>query len=213
VFRRRWLGSVVFLLLGGAVGLRLGMLGLMGLSFVMLSLVVFALGLLSLVVFALRLLSLVVFTLGLLSLVVLTLGLLSLVVLTLGLLSLVVLTLGLLSLVVFALGLLSLVVFALGLLSLVVFSLGLFAFVVFPGPDLGRIVRVPVIDRVALVLVMPSLFLMGALRACRLDTPTLGRFLLGRRAGVDPSWTVEAEVIIDGRLVDHCTVHIGIVDG
>jgi quaternary ammonium compound-resistance protein SugE len=193
VFRRRWLGSVVFLMLGGAVGLRLVMLGLMGLSFVMLSLVVFTLGLLSLVVFALRLFSLVVFTLGLLSLVVFTLGLLSL--------------------VVFALGLLSLAVFALGLFSLVVFTLGLFAFVVFTGPDLGRIVRVPVIDRVALVLVMPSLFLMGALSACRLDTPTLGRFLLGRRPGVDPSWTVEADVIIDGRLVDHCTVHIGIVDG
>jgi hypothetical protein len=174
VFWRRWLGSVVFLVLRGGVGLSLMMLGLMGLSFVMLSLVVFALGLLSLVVFAL----------------------------------------GLLSLVVFALGLLSLVVFTLGLLSLVVFSLGLFAFVVFTSLDLGRIVRVPVIHRVALVLVMTSLFLMGALRACRLDMPTVcRRFLLGRRAGVDPSRTVEADVIIDGRLVDHCTVHIGIVDG
>jgi len=160
------------------------MLGLMGLSFVMLSLVVFALGLLSLVVFALGLLSLVVFSLGLLSLVV------------------------------FSLGLLSLAVFALGLLSLAVFSLGLYAFVVFTGLDLGHIVRMPVIDRVALVLVMTSLFLMGALRACRVDMPTVcRRFLLGRRSGVDPSRTVEADVIIDGRLVDHCTVHIGIVDG
>ena len=109
---------------------------------------------------------------------------------------------------------LSLVVFALGLLSLAVFSLGLYAFVVFTGLDLGRIVRMPVIDRVALVLVMTSLFLMGALRACRVDMPTVcRRFLLGRRSGVDPSRTVEADVIIDGRLVDHCTVHIGIVDG
>jgi hypothetical protein len=174
VFWRRWLGSVVFLVLRGGVGLSLMMLGLMGLSFVMLSLVVFALGLLSLVVFALGLLSLVVFNLGLLSLVVLNLG----------------------------------------LLRLVVFSLGLFAFVVFTGLDLGRIVRVPVIHRVALVLVMTSLFLMGALRACRVDMPTVcRRFLLGRRSGVDPSRTVEADVIIDGRLVDHCTVHIGIVDG
>jgi hypothetical protein len=164
VFWRRWLGSVVFLVLRGGVGLSLMMLGLMGLSFVMLSLVVFAL--------------------------------------------------GLLSLVVFALGLLSLVVFTLGLLSLVVFSLGLFAFVVFTGLDLGRIVRVPVIHRVALVLVMTSLFLMGALRACRLDMPTVcRRFLLGRRSGVDPCRTVEADMIVDGRLVDHCTVHIGIVDG
>jgi quaternary ammonium compound-resistance protein SugE len=184
VFWRRWLGSVVFLVLGGAVGLTLVMLGLMGLSFVMLNLVVFALGLLSLVVF------------------------------TLGLLSLVVFTLGLLSLVVFALGLLSLVVFALGLLSLVVFTLGRYAFVVFAGLDLGRIARVPVIHRVALVLVMTSLFLMGALRARRLDMPTVcRRFLLGRRSGVDPSLTVEADVIIDGRLADYCTVRIGIVDG
>ena len=142
------------------------------------------------------------------------LGLLSVVVFALGLLSVMVFSLRLLSLMVFALGLLSLMVFTLGLLSLVVFTLGLFAFVVFTGPDLGRIVRVPVIHRVALVLVMTSLFLMGALRACRLDMPTVRRrFLLGRRSGVDPSRTVEADVIIDGRLVDHCTVHIGIVDG
>jgi hypothetical protein len=130
VFCRRWLGSVVFLVLGSAVGLRL-----MGLS-----LVVFALSLVSLVVFTLRLLSLTVF----------------------------------------ALGLLSLMVFALGLLSLMVLALGLLSLMVFAGLDLGRIVRMSVIDRVALALIMTSLFLMGALRVCRLDMPRVcRRFLLG----------------------------------
>jgi hypothetical protein len=208
------------LVLGSAVGLslvRLGLMGLslMGLSFVMLSLVVFALGLLSLAVFALGLLSLVVFALGLLSLVVFALGLLSLVVFALGLLSLVVFALSLLSLVVFALGLLSLVVFTRGLLlSLVVFARGLFAFVVFTGRDLGCIVRMPVIHRETLVLITTSLFLTGALRAGRLDTSTMcRRFLFGRGAGGEPSWTVEADVIVDVRLIDHCAVRIGIVDG
>jgi hypothetical protein len=134
---------------------------------------------------------------------------------TLGLLSLVVFTLGLLSLVVFARGLLlSLVVFARGLLSFVVFARGLFAFVVLTGRDLGCIVRMPVIHRETLVLITTSLFLMGALRAGRLDTSTMcRRFLLGRGSGGEPSRTVEADVIVNVRLIDHCAVRIGIVDG
>jgi hypothetical protein len=200
VFCRRWLGSVLFLVLG-PVGLNLVMLCLLGLSYVMLSLVVFALGLLRLMVFALSLLRLMVFTLSLLRLMVFTL-------------SLMMFSLGLLRLVVFTVELLTLVVFALDLLSLVVFPLVLFAFLVFTGLDLSRTVRVPMIDRVALALLMTSRFLMGALGICRLDMLTVcRRFLLSGRSGVDPSRAIEADVIIDGRMVDHRTVHISIVDG
>jgi hypothetical protein len=101
--------------------------------------------------------------------------------------------------------LLRFVVFALGLSSFVVL-----AFLVFTCIDLGRIVRLPVISRVALIRVMKSLLLMHTLTICSRDMLRMRRRLfLGRRSSADSAGAVEADVIIGGRIVDHSTVNIG----
>ena len=146
-----------------------------------------------------------------LSLMGLSLVMLGLVVLAFGLLRLVVFALGLSSFAVFALGLLRFVVLTFGLSSFVVLAFRVFSFVVFACLDLGRIVRLPVISRVALVRVMTSLLLMRTLTICGRDMlPVRRRLFLGRRSSADSAGAVEADVII--RIVDHGAVNIGIVN-
>jgi hypothetical protein len=71
----------------------------------------------------------------------------------------------------------------------------------------------PVISRVALIRVMKSLLLMHTLTICSRDMLRMRRRLfLGRRSSADSAGAVEADVIIGGRIVDHSTVNIGIVN-
>jgi hypothetical protein len=185
LLRRRLGRMVLFLVFGGTVWL----------SFVWLSFVVLGLVGLGLVGLSLVMLGLVVVGLGLVGL-------------GLVMLSLVGLAFGLLSFV--GLGLL---VFALGRLRFVMLAFSLWRFVVFTCLDLGRIVRLPVISRVALVRVMTSLLLMHTLTICGRDMlPVRRRLFLGGRSGVDSPGAVEAHVVVDGRMVDHGTINISIVD-
>jgi hypothetical protein len=92
-------------------------------------------------------------------------------------------------------------------------SSGMWAPRVRTGSGLDRGARLAVIDREVLIAVISSLLLMSALRCgCLEMTIVSSRFLGGSRSGVDSTWTVEADAIICRSIIDHCTIHIGVVD-
>jgi len=118
------------------------------------------------------------------------------------------------ALVVFNRSVFVLVVFNRSVFGLIVLNCRVLGFVISAYFVLNRRVRVPVIGRVALVRITPSLVLMQPLAIrCLYMIFMRGRLFRGRRSRIDSAGPVEADVIVNDRIVvDHSAVNIGVVD-
>ena len=111
-------------------------------------------------------------------------------------------------------GVFGLMVFNRRAFGLMVLNCGVLGFVISDCCALNRRVRLPVIGRVALVRVTTSLVLMHPLPIrCLYMIFMHGCLFRGRRSRIDSARPVEADVIVNDRIViDHIAVNIGVVD-
>jgi hypothetical protein len=114
---------------------------------------------------------------------------------------------GMRSLVMHSCGMRSLIMHSRRMRGLVIYTCGMLT-----GVSLNHGIRMPMIHREMLVPVIESLLLVRALRFRCFEMATLcSRRLSGGRSGFDSTRTIKAEMI-DIRVVDHCTIHVGVVD-